>query len=64
MDFKKLIELIDKHVNQEALAKDLLIEYVIPVVEEKLKAIDPIAGTQIDNEVIAKIIDFLKAQAK
>lgn len=34
MDLKKLIEILDKHVDEKALAKELAIYFVIPFLEK------------------------------
>ena len=62
MEAKKFIEILDKHVDQAALMKDLGKEIVLPLVKEKLLAIDVIPGTDIDQKVIQKIVEYLEAQ--
>lgn len=62
MDTKKLLEILDKNVNQEQLLKDLGKEFVLPVVERELVGIDLIPGTDIDNKIIMEVVNFLKKQ--
>lgn len=62
MDTKKFMEILDKNVNQEQLMKDLVLEYVMPYLEEKIAGIDLIPGTDIDNNMIAEVIAFVKKQ--
>ncbi len=64
MDTKVLLAILDKNVNQEQLLKDLGVEFVLPFVEEKLANLDIIPNTDIDNEMIKKVIEFLKEQLK
>lgn len=57
----KLLAVLDKHINQEALLKDLAIMYVMPVIREKIVGLDLIPGTEIDNDVIKKVVDYLES---
>lgn len=59
MDLQKLLLIIDKHVNQEALAKELLREFVLPIVEKELSElkIDIIPGTTLDEALMKSAID-------
>ena len=34
MDTKKLLEILDKNINQEELAKDLAVELVLPLIKK------------------------------
>jgi hypothetical protein len=54
MDKMKLVELLDKHINQEAFLKDLAIEMVIPWLEEKAKQ----SSTPIDDMVVSYLKDL------
>lgn len=56
MDFKKLLEILDRHVDQNALAKDLLKEAVLPKLDE-LVAKSP---TKIDDAALAVAKQVLK----
>ena len=56
----KLVEVLDKHINQEALLKDLAVMYVMPILREKVAGIDIIPGTTIDNEAIKLVMDYLE----
>lgn len=51
MEPKKLVELLDKHVNQEALLKDIALEMIIPWLEEKAKQ----SSTPLDDMLVAKL---------
>lgn len=62
MTGKRFLEILDKNVNQEQLAKDLGAELVLPFIEEKLAGVDVIPGTDIDNKVIAEVVEFIKKQ--
>jgi hypothetical protein len=62
MEEISLVQILDKHIDQEGLAKDLLKKYAMQWVEGKLAGMDPIPGTTLDNEAIAKIVAYLKAQ--
>lgn len=69
MDTKKLFEIVDKHVDQEGLAKDLFAEYALGFLEQiKQKVlsheIDLIKGTELDAEAVIKVIDGIIAHAK
>lgn len=65
MDGKKFLEILDKNVNQEQLAKDVLAEYVAPKfaeIEAKVQSgeIDLIPGTDLDKVAILAVIAGLK----
>jgi hypothetical protein len=64
MDMKQFIALLDKHVNQEALAKDLVKALVLPWIEEKLKGVDIIPGTELDQLAVDSFLKFLKEKAE
>jgi len=59
-----LLKILDKHIDQEALAKDLAIVYVLPMIEKAVEGIDVIPGTDLDQLAIQKVIEFIKAQVK
>lgn len=64
METKKLLEILDKNINQEQLAKDLAVEYVKPYLEElKMKVVsgvvDIVPGTDIDSAIIVKVLDLI-----
>lgn len=63
MDMKQLLMLLDKHVNQEELAKDIVKMLVLPWVEEKLKGVDIIPGTNLDQLAVDAFLKFLKEKA-
>jgi hypothetical protein len=63
MDMKQLLALLDKHVNQEALAKDIVKMLVLPWIEEKLKGVDIIPGTELDQLAVESFLKFLKEKA-
>ncbi len=56
----KFVEILDRHVDQEALLKDLANEYVLPMIEEKLANLDLIPGTDLDKDIILKVIAAIK----
>jgi hypothetical protein len=60
----QLLKLLDKHINQEALAKDLALVYVLPMIEKAVEGVDIIPGTDIDQAVIKQVVEFIKAQVK
>lgn len=49
MDKNQLLEILDKHINQEALIKDLAIHVVFPFLEEKAKQ----TNTPLDDMFLA-----------
>jgi hypothetical protein len=53
MDTKKLLEILDRNINQEALAKDLAIELVMPMIEKFVK--------DTSNPYDDKLVEMLKA---
>lgn len=64
----KVVAVLDKNIDQEQLGKDLLALAVSEVLKPKAEAlkakiasgeIDLIKGTQIDNELLLKIVDGL-----
>lgn len=55
METKKLVQILDKHINQEALLKDLVLEMVIPMIEEAAAK----SETQIDDKLVAYLKAFL-----
>lgn len=64
---KKILEILDKHVNQEAFAKEVVGVYVMPWLDgtkAKLESgeIDLIPGTDLDKHVLLTAIEFLKKQ--
>ena len=60
LEVKKVLEILDKNVNQEQLLKDLGAELVLPLVKDKLLAVDLIPGTTIDNEILKKVVEYLE----
>ena len=63
----EILEIVDKNVDQEGLAVDLGKKIVKPWLEQQKARLvagelDLIAGTQIDNELMAKFIDSLLAK--
>jgi hypothetical protein len=60
---KQLLALLDKHVNQEELAKDVVKMLVLPWIEEKLKGVDIIPGTNLDQIAVEAFLKFLKEKA-
>lgn len=60
---KQLLSLLDKHVDQEALAKDIVKLLVLPWVEEKLKSVDIIPGTELDQLAVESFLKFLREKA-
>lgn len=64
MDMKKIAEIVDRHVNQEMLAKDLALEFVKPAIlafKAKVESgeVDPVKGTDLDKAALIKAIDLL-----
>jgi len=69
MDLKKVVEIVDKHVDQEALAKDLVGQLVAPELEKlaaKMESgeIDLVKGTNLDNVEGAKFLRKVAASLK
>lgn len=64
MEAKKLIEILDKNINQEQLAKDLAVEFVLPFLKEKIAGIDLVPGTDLDKKIIMKALNALEAMVK
>lgn len=64
MDAQKLIQILDKNINQEQLAKDLAVEYVVPYLKEKIAGIDIVPGTDLDKVVLAKALDAIEQLVK
>jgi hypothetical protein len=67
MDKQKFLAILDKNINQEQLAIDLGVEFIKPWLEaQKAKVvageIDLIAGTDLDNQIMAKSLDALLAK--
>lgn len=65
----EFLSVLDKHIDQEGLAKDLAMLAVVPYLEDfkakvLSKEIDLIKSTSLENEAIAKVIDELIAKAK
>jgi hypothetical protein len=58
------MEILDKNINQEQLAKDLAAELVLPFIKEKLANVDLIPGTELDQVAIKAFLEFLEAQVK
>ena len=58
MDTKKLIEILDKNINQEALAKDLAAELVIPFLEKFVAD----SANPYDDKLVDWIKDYLAKQ--
>ena len=61
MEAGKFVAILDKHINQEALLKELAVEFVLPKLEEKIAGLDIIPGTDLDKELILKALNALKA---
>lgn len=64
MTKEKLLQILDKNIDQQGIEKDLAVELVIPELEklkQKVlsKEIDLIKSTSLENEAIAKVIDGL-----
>lgn len=51
-----LLKLIDKHVDQEALVKDLAIQFLLP----KLEAFVADTSNPYDDMLVARLKEFLK----
>lgn len=60
MEAKKLVEILDKHVNQEALMKELAVEILLPFLEAEVMKIDIIKGTDLDQKAMLAALDALK----
>lgn len=60
MDAKKFIEILDKHVDQEGLVKELAVELVLPFLEAQVAKIDIIPGTDLDQKALAAALEALK----
>ncbi len=68
MDFQKILDLIKAHVDIVALEKDLIGQFLVPLVDAfeakvKSKQIDIIPGTDIDATIIEGFCEQLKAFA-
>lgn len=64
MTKEKLLQILDKNIDQQGIEKDIAVELVIPELEklkQKVlsKEIDLIKSTSLENEAIAKVIDGL-----
>lgn len=55
MDTKKLLEVLDKHIDQEGLAKDLVLELVLPVIEKFVKD----TSNVYDDALLIALKEFL-----
>ena len=64
MEGKKFVEILDKHINQEALLKELAIEFVLPKFEEKIAGLDIVPGTDLDKELLLKALNAFKELVK
>lgn len=64
METKKLIEILDKNINQEQLAKDLAMEFLLPFLKEKIASIDLVKGTDLDKELLLKAMDAIEKMVK
>lgn len=58
---QEILQILDKHVEQEALAKDLALLLLVPKLEElkakvESKEIDPLKFTDLENIAIAKFL--------
>lgn len=58
---QEILNILDKHIEQEALAKDLALLLLVPKLEElkakvESKEIDPLKFTDIENIAIAKFL--------
>lgn len=60
MDYKAvLIQVLDKNINQEQLAKDLLLMMLVPALEEMAAK----SEGKIDDVVVKYIKEFIEAKA-
>jgi len=58
---QEILQILDKHIEQEALAKDLALLLLVPKLEElkakvESKEIDPLKFTELENIAIAKFL--------
>lgn len=58
---QEILQILDKHIEQEALAKDLALLLLVPKLEElkakvESKEIDPLKFTDLENIAIAKFL--------
>lgn len=64
MEAGKFVSILDKHINQEALLKELAVEFVLPKLEEKIVGLDIIPGTDLDKELLMKALAAFKEMVK
>ena len=69
LDGQKLLQLLDKHVDQEGFVKDVVLEYVKPWILEKQAKIvsgeiDLIPGTDLDKVALVAACEFLLKQVE
>ena len=65
MDAGKLLEIVKKNVDEEALAKDLMLEFGKPLllkVIAELEKMDPIPSVSLDNDALKAVAAFLKTK--
>ena len=58
---QEILQILDKHIDQQALAKDLALLLLVPKLEElkakvESKEIDPLKFTELENIAIAKFL--------
>jgi hypothetical protein len=63
----EFLAVLDKHIDQEGLAKDLAMMAVVPYLESmkakvESKEIDLIPSTEIENVLLVKVLDQLIAK--
>lgn len=58
MDTKKLLEILDKHVNQEALLKEIAVEMMIPALKEFVASTE----NKYDDMLIDAFVKFIESK--
>ena len=56
METKKFLEILDKHIDQSSLAKDLAIELVIPLIEKFVAD----TSNPYDDQLVKFIKEFIE----
>jgi len=69
MEQSKLMQILDKNIDQQGLLKDIAAEFMIPEIEKLkqkvlAKEIDLIKSTDVDNNAIASVLDAVIAKLK
>ena len=58
MDWKKLVEILDKHVDQKGLAKDVALEVLKPIIEKFVAD----TANPYDDMLVKYFVEFVEKQ--